>query len=97
MKVLMFESRQLPVIRWHLAKIMDKYEIKLKDLADKLDMTSSGVSHLKNCRKMPRLDSDRLTEIIDAVNQCLTEKPFDIKDRINLSDLIEWLPDDEAA
>lgn len=76
---------------------MDKYEIKLKNLVDRLDMTSSGVSHLKKCRKMPRLDSDRLTQIIDAIDQCLTEKPFEIEDRINLFDLIEWEPDSDRT
>lgn len=93
----MFDSRQLPAIGWHLAKIMDKYEIKLKDLADKFDMTSSGVSYLKKCRKMPRLDSDRLTQVIDAINQCLAEKPFEIEDRIHLFDLIEWEPDSDRT
>jgi DNA-binding Xre family transcriptional regulator len=92
---ILFLSTNL-MIRWRLSEIMGRYHIRTKDLAAKLDITASALSHLKNSRKMPRIDGDRLASLVNGINQILEEQGE--SDRLTPNDLIEWIPaNNEAA
>ena len=83
------------MIRWRLAEIMGRYHIRTKDLAKKLDITASALSYLKNSRKMPQIGGDRLASLVNGINELLAEQGEN--DRLSPSDLIEWIPDNDAA
>lgn len=89
MKILFLSGNLM--IRWRLSEIMGRYHVRTKDLAEKLDVTASALSHLKNSRKMPRIDGDRLASLINGLNALLAERGE--SDRLTPNDLIEWTDD----
>ena len=81
------------MIKWNLGSIIDAYGIKQADLAKKVDSNRASISNLKNKKTMPKIDGNRLNDLINAINNCLSE--INNPTRITLCDLVQWIPDDE--
>ncbi|MEP1079666.1 helix-turn-helix transcriptional regulator [Leptolyngbya sp. PL-A3] len=56
------------LIRWKLREVMDVHGIQAKDLAEAVGVSKNAVSNWRNS-DMPRLDGDRLNEILLQVNK----------------------------
>ena len=89
------QSLSQSMIKWKLADVMDLYAIKNKELADALDITASAASNLRTSATMPRIDGHRLNQIISAINEINQSRKN--KSKVYPSDLIEWIPDHDAA
>jgi DNA-binding Xre family transcriptional regulator len=83
------------MITWHLNEVMARHRIKVKDLAHYLGVNSNAVSNLKHARTMPRLDGQRLNQILMGLNQLAD--PATIKGHIELQDLLDWVSDSEET
>lgn len=56
------------LIRWKLREVMDRHGIQAKDLADELGISRNAVSNLRGV-DMPRIDGDRLNNLLLALNK----------------------------
>ena len=72
---------------------MAKYNIKGKDLAEKLDISPNAVSALRNSKTMPRLDGIALNSLCNALNE-LAE---DLDKRITPADLLDYIQDPNVS
>ncbi|GAB1542695.1 hypothetical protein NUACC21_53690 [Scytonema sp. NUACC21] len=57
------------LIRWKLKEVMARYDIKGKDLAKKLDISTNAMSALRRAKTMPRLDGTALNLLCNALNE----------------------------
>ncbi|MBE9182400.1 helix-turn-helix domain-containing protein [Oculatella sp. LEGE 06141] len=76
------------VIRWNLNELMAKHRIKGKDLAEFLKVRPATITGLRNSVVMPRIDGDRLEEVLAALNALAL--PETKTQEIGLTDLLEW-------
>lgn len=81
------------MIKWNLGSIINTYGIQKSNLADKAGLSPGAISNLKNKKTMPKIDGNRLNDLINAINNCLSE--INNPTRIALYDLVQWIPDDE--
>lgn len=72
---------------------MAKYNIKGKDLAEKLDISPNAISALRNSKTMPRLDGVALNSLCNALN-VLAE---DLDKEITPAVLLEYTQDPEFS
>lgn len=77
------------LIRWRLKEIMARYNIKGKDLAQKLDISPNALSALRKAKTMPRLDGMALNLMCNALNE-LAE---DLDRYITPGDLLDYSQD----
>ena len=83
------------MIKWRLAEVMGLYGIKTKDLAEQVGITAGALSNLRRSQTMPRIDGNRLTDLINGINTINNARHNPTK--ITPHDLIGWISDDEAA
>ncbi len=56
------------VIQWRLREVMDRHGIQAKDLATEMGVSRNAVSNLR-AFEMPRIDGDRLNQLIVSLNR----------------------------
>jgi DNA-binding Xre family transcriptional regulator len=74
------------LIRWRLRELMARYNIKSKDLAQKLDISANAMSALRKAKTMPRLDGVALNLLCNGLNE-LAE---DLEKPITPGDLLDY-------
>ncbi|MFL9459002.1 helix-turn-helix domain-containing protein [Tolypothrix bouteillei VB521301_2] len=77
------------LIRWRLKEVMARYDIKGKDLAKKLDISTNAMSALRRAKTMPRLDGTALNLLCNALN----ELAQDLDKSITPGDLLDYALD----
>jgi DNA-binding Xre family transcriptional regulator len=84
------------LIKWRLSEVMARHRVKGVDLAERLQMTPTAVSKLKNAKTMPRIDGDKLNALCNALNE-LAEDTEDPKARtvITPAMLLEYVRDEQ--
>jgi len=84
------------LIKWRLSEVMARHRVKGVDLAERLQMTPTAVSKLKNAKTMPRIDGDKLNALCNALNE-LAEDTEDPKARtvITPTMLLEYVRDEQ--
>ncbi|KAI9129141.1 helix-turn-helix transcriptional regulator [Acaryochloris sp. CCMEE 5410] len=73
------------VIQWRLREVMDANDIRPKDFAKTLGISSNAVSNLRG-REMPKINGERLNQIVIALNLLRSRK----KALITPSDLFSF-------
>jgi len=75
---------------------MARHRIKGVDLAERLQMTPTAVSKLKNAKTMPRIDGDKLNALCNALNELAAEDAENSKARVRITPamLLEYMGDD---
>jgi putative transcriptional regulator len=74
-----------PVITWRLREFMARDKISVGQLAETLQVSRTTASGLKNAETMPsNLDGKKMNAICKLFN-------------CQPGDLLQWLPDDDAA
>jgi putative transcriptional regulator len=71
------------MIKWHLAELMARHQIKAKDLADKLGVNNNAISNLKASKTLPRIGGDKLDELIDALSELADPESVELLDLIS--------------
>ena len=79
----MFTNSKMPV-RWKLRQLMSDRKMTNRALSKKVGKHANTISNLKQLDYMPKVDGEFLTALCRAL-EC------------ELWELIEWLPDDDAA
>ena len=84
------------LIKWRLSEVMARHRVKGVDLAERLQMTPTAISKLKNAKTMPRIDGDKLNALCNALNE-LAEDTEDPKARtvITPAMLLEYVRDEQ--
>lgn len=84
------------LIKWRLSEVMARHRVKGVDLAERLQMTPTAVSKLKNAKTMPRIDGDKLNALCNALNE-LAEDAEDPKARVVITPamLLEYVRDEQ--
>ena len=82
-------------LRWRLNEVMARHFIRVDHLAERVGISPQSLSNLKNRADMPRIDGTRLCRLCDELTLMARESEPNIT--ISPYDLIEWLPDDDAA
>lgn len=80
-------------VRWKLAELLARHSIKNKELGEALNIGPNAVSSLKNSPSMPRIDGDKLGDILNALNQLGNPELMD--GGITLLDLLEYVGPEE--
>lgn len=75
------------MLRWRLKEVMARHSIKGYLLAKELSMRAESVSYLRNAKKMPKLDSDRIEKLCRALSKLAEVK-------IRFADLYEEIDSD---
>lgn len=85
----------MTAVRWRLAEILARHGIKNKDFAEALGVGPNAASSLKTSETMPRLDGERLGEILDILNQMGKPELME-NEAITILDLLEYKPEKKA-